>query len=179
VFYTKLLIKLCLIIIISLLFISLILVPVYFTTVSETITIITSYLSQADPFASALLDFCSRENWADVFQAYAIPAAALFNNPANPKNELTSVKGQLGAYLAGYLESDGTLVTPKPGSKNTPKISIVFNIKDKNLAVHLMKVLGYGTIQVNEAANCVYLDIRSKAGILDIIYLINGKFRQK
>jgi hypothetical protein len=55
----------------------------------------------------------------------------------------------------------------------------VFNIKDKNLAVHLMKVLGYGTIQVNEAANCVYLDIRSKAGILDIIYLINGKFRQK
>lgn len=79
------------------------------------------------------------------------------------------MKGQLGDYLAGYLESDGTLITPK--------INIVFNIKDKNLAIHLLKVLGYGSIQTNEASNCVYLVVRSKEGILDIISLVNGKFR--
>ena len=55
---------------------------------------------------------------------------------------------QLGYYLAGLIESDGSIIVPSyQSSAYTPKISIVFNSKDKPLALHLIKTLGYGSIQ--------------------------------
>ena len=55
---------------------------------------------------------------------------------------------QLGYYLAGLIESDGSIIVPSyQSSVYTPKISIVFNSKDKPLALHLIKTLGYGSIQ--------------------------------
>lgn len=56
-------------------------------------------------------------------------------------------------------------------------ISIVFNIKDKPLALHICMVLGTGSIQTIKNKNAINLVIRSKEGILKIISLINGKFR--
>ena len=50
-----------------------------------------------------------------------------------------NISSQLGYYLAGLIESDGTIIVPKEGSSNTPKIDIVFNIKDKPLALHIKK----------------------------------------
>ena len=168
----KMLIKLCLMIILGLLFIALILDPALIT-VSDKFYLGMDYVTYGEgKFDNSLIEI-----WAYTFQAYAIPATAYLNNPDNSHTEKTSIKGQLGNYLAGYLESDGTLITPKPGSKNTPKINIVFNIKDKNLAIHLLKVLGCGSIQTNEASNCLYWVVRTKEGILDIISLVNGKFR--
>jgi len=85
--------------------------------------------------------------------------------------------GELGNYLAGLIESDGTIITPKEGSKTTPKIGIIFNIKDKSLAIHIRNILIYGSIQIDEKTNSVNLIIRDKKGILDFISLINGKLR--
>lgn len=105
----------------------------------------------------------------------AVPAVA--GTHSLPSAKESAIRGQLGHYLAGYVESDGTLITPKEGSKNTPTINIAFNIKDRNLVYHLTKVLGYGSVQVVEASNFVLFVVRSKQGILDLIYLMNGKFR--
>lgn len=84
---------------------------------------------------------------------------------------------QLGYYLSGLLESDGTLVVPDSLSKNTPKISIVFNIKDLPLALHLKSTLGYGSIQKDEKKSAINFVVRNKSGIIDLLLLINGKFR--
>jgi len=86
-------------------------------------------------------------------------------------------KGQLGYYLAGLIESDGTIITPKKDTKNSPTISISFNIKDKPLAIKIKEELGYGSIQVETKANAVILVIRNKKGIINFISLINGKLR--
>ena len=43
---------------------------------------------------------------------------------------------ELGAYLAGLIESDGSIIIPKD-STTRPTIKIVFNIKDRPLAERL------------------------------------------
>jgi hypothetical protein len=45
------------------------------------------------------------------------------------------VSGQLGAYLAGLIESDGHIYLPKPGS--TPRIEITFHLSNLSLALKL------------------------------------------
>jgi hypothetical protein len=84
---------------------------------------------------------------------------------------------QLGYYLAGLIESDGTIIVPAQDTKNTPTISIIFNSKDKPFAMHLLKILGYGSIHKTGSDNAISLVIRNKAGIIDLVSLINGKFR--
>ena len=79
-------------------------------------------------------------------------------------------------YLAGLIESDGTIITPS-NSKNRPTIKIVFHQKDKPLAEFLKIKLGYGTIQKTTSDLALELVIRNKIGILDLVHLINGKFR--
>ena len=87
-------------------------------------------------------------------------------------------KLQLGYYLAGLIESDGSIIVPSyHSSAYTPKISIVFNSKDKPLALHLINTLGYGSIQKSNSDSAIYLVIRNKKGIIDLISLVNGKFR--
>jgi len=48
-------------------------------------------------------------------------------------NNSTESRSEFGPYLAGLLESDGSIIVPKD-SVSTPTIKIVFNIKDKPLA---------------------------------------------
>lgn len=62
-------------------------------------------------------------------------------------NKNSFLNGELGSYLAGLIESDGSIIIPKLESVNTPTINIIFNIKDKPLAEHIKFVLGYGTLQ--------------------------------
>jgi hypothetical protein len=103
----------------------------------------------------------------------------LHTNMENGKNTyaLYSKDYQLGYYLAGLIEADGSIIIPKEESKNTPTISISFNIEDKPLAVCIKNQLGFGFIENIEKNNAVKLVIRSKDNILTIISLINGKFR--
>ena len=109
----------------------------------------------------------------------------LFPSPEPISSTLTLEDGQkdeqlsqLGYYLAGLIESDGSIIVPSYQSSGyTPKVSIVFNSKDKALALHLIKTLGYGSIQKSNIESAVYLVIRNKVGIIDLISLVNGKFR--
>jgi LAGLIDADG endonuclease len=98
----------------------------------------------------------------------------------------SNLDGQLGYYLAGLIESDGAIITPSFAKandglteikKNTPTIKIVFQIKDKPLAEHIKTKLGHGSIQKTSSDSAIELVIRSKKGIIDLVSLINGKFR--
>nr|QBM09687.1 hypothetical protein [Dactylella sp.] len=90
-------------------------------------------------------------------------------------NSLVVNKSELGSYLAGLIESDGSIIVPKD-SINTPTIKIVFNIKDKPLADYLMKTLGSGSIHTSSDNSVIYA-VRSKLGIIKIVNLINGEFK--
>ena len=77
---------------------------------------------------------------------------------------------QLGYYLAVLIESDGSIIVPSyHSSAYTPKISIVFKSKDKPLSLHLIKTLGYDSIQKSNSDSANYLVIRNKIGIIDLI----------
>ena len=84
---------------------------------------------------------------------------------------------QLGYYLAGLIEADGSIIVPQKNSKNTPTISISFNIIDKPLALCIKGRLGYGSLEEIIENNAIKLIIRGKYNILNIVSLINGKFR--
>lgn len=90
-------------------------------------------------------------------------------------NNSTKSKSELGTYLAGLIESDGSIIVPKD-SLNRPTIKIVFNIKDRPLAERLMEIIGSGSIQP-ASENAVLYVIRDKLGIVKIVNLINGEFR--
>jgi hypothetical protein len=58
----------------------------------------------------------------------------------------------LGSYLAGLIERDGSIIVPtkdksEKGKSYHPVIRIVFTINDLPLAEKLQKVLGHGKIQ--------------------------------
>jgi hypothetical protein len=97
----------------------------------------------------------------------------------NGKNKyLLDLKdSQFGYYLAGLIEADGSIIVPNEESKNTPVISISFNIEDKPLAICIKNQLGFGSLENIEKNNAVKLIIRGKYNILILISLINGKFR--
>ena len=85
--------------------------------------------------------------------------------------------GQLGPYLAGMLEGDGSFSTPALLSGNTPTIYIYFHIKDLEFAKSLMEILG-GSIQLESHTTQAFrLVFRSQEDILNIIELVNGHMR--
>lgn len=84
---------------------------------------------------------------------------------------------QLGYYLAGLIEADGSIIVPKDNSLNNPTIYISFNMEDKPLAICIKNHLGFGSIEDIEKNNAVRLIIRGKYNIMNLISLINGKFR--
>jgi LAGLIDADG endonuclease len=106
-----------------------------------------------------------------------------FNNNVSRDftQELSSLSkhnnNQLGYYLAGLIEADGSIIVPQKDSKNTPTISISFNIIDKPLAICIKDRLGYGSLEEIIENNAVKFIIRGKYNILNIVSLINGKFR--
>jgi LAGLIDADG DNA endonuclease family protein len=63
-------------------------------------------------------------------------------------NNYTTYKGNsknLGSYLAGLIEGDGSIYIPKD-NKNASRIIIVFNSKDLPLALIIQKNLNGGNI---------------------------------
>jgi hypothetical protein len=59
-------------------------------------------------------------------------------------------------YLAGLIEGDGSIYTPKEGSKNWPKIEIVFHLHDLPLALEIQKKIDKGSIQKKKRKKCIY-----------------------
>ena len=123
--------------------------------------------------------FNSRKNICFLYSYKIKKILYLYNNSKN-KNTKYPVglkDSQLGSYLAGLIEADGSIIVPKNKSKTTPVIAISFNIQDKPLAECIKNQLGYGSIENIEKNNAVKYIIRGKYNLFSILYLINGKFR--
>lgn len=88
-------------------------------------------------------------------------------------------------YLTGLIEGDGSIKIPKNRISNNnilryPTISIIFNLKDKPLAIKIQEKLGFGTISNNlKRENSCVLNFYSQKDIIYILNNINGKMRTK
>lgn len=87
----------------------------------------------------------------------------------------------LGSYLAGLIEGDGTIIVPinlvnEKGKKQYPFIKIVFHINDFQLAAHLQAKLG-GRFEFNKEKTYVVWRVNKREDLLNLCLLINGFFR--
>lgn len=92
------------------------------------------------------------------------------------------LKPQLGSYLAGLIEGDGTIVVPKKersekGKLNYASIQIAFAAKDLPLAVMLIKLVGHGSISKRKGSAAYILSIINHQGLLHMVSLLNGHMR--
>ncbi len=95
---------------------------------------------------------------------------------------LNTSNSQLGYYLAGLIEGDGCIWTSKRLKSNNgraynPQIVIAFHKKEKPLFLHLQKVLNMGNISKVKLKNTCLYRISEKNKLIEMINLINGKFR--
>lgn len=101
----------------------------------------------------------------------------------NTKDENTNIeilKSQIGSYLAGLIEGDGTLSVHNPNSntkKYNPKIIIVFKIADLPLANYLQNITKCGQVLIKPERGYVLWQIQDIISIFTIAYLINGFMR--
>jgi LAGLIDADG endonuclease len=91
-------------------------------------------------------------------------------------------KSNLGSYLAGLIEGDGTIIVPKSirsekGKLNYPSIQFVFHLKDLPLAMIIQKELGQGSLSRKKGQNAYILTINNYKGLLLIVNLINGNMK--
>ena len=98
-------------------------------------------------------------------------------------NNLTStnISDNLVSYLAGLLEGDGSLNTPKvfktpTGKARVAAIEIVFAIIDKPSALLLKSIFG-GNVYDHSKKNITRLMIQDFNNVTNIVSLVNGKFR--
>jgi hypothetical protein len=101
--------------------------------------------------------------------------------PKENKN-ISSFNKEFGHYLAGYIEGDGTLITPltlknKLNKYNVCSVQIVFHICDLEFAKLLQNKIGHGNIYYSKQTRTVRLMIQNLEGVLLVVNLINGKMR--
>jgi LAGLIDADG endonuclease len=104
-------------------------------------------------------------------------ACSMNSVPSRPKLE-----GNLGHYLAGLIEGDGTLIVPSKirspkGKLYYPSIQVVFHLKDLPLALTILKAIGQGSLKRVKKAQAYILSINSLPGVVKVVELINGKMR--
>jgi hypothetical protein len=100
------------------------------------------------------------------------------NLSLNKRNYSTmSNNNQLGPYLAGLIEGDGSILVPSKEGKWLPYIEIVFDIKDFKLIQKIQSILGGGYITIRPNGNSGRLTIKKKDILLNLILLINGHMR--
>lgn len=99
------------------------------------------------------------------------------NNSVSNDNQ-----NQLGAYLAGLIEGDGSIYTPSSirnskGQKISPHIEIAFDIKDLPLIEKIKQTLNGGYIVIRKNKLSGSYVIKKQEVLLKLISLINGKMR--
>jgi hypothetical protein len=89
-------------------------------------------------------------------------------------------KKNFASYLAGLIESDGTIAVHNKDSntkKYNPKIAVVFNLVDEPLAKKLASITNAGTIYKKQDAGHVLWQIQKLEDVIKIINIINGYMR--
>ena len=94
----------------------------------------------------------------------------------NFKNE----NSNLGPYLAGLIEGDGTFAihdTKSTAKKYRPMIIIVFKLADLPLAEYLQELTNCGTVYKKSDRGYVLWQIQDIIGVYTIVNIINGYMR--
>lgn len=87
---------------------------------------------------------------------------------------------QLGSYLAGLIEGDGTFAVHDKKSiakKYSPKIIIVFKKADLPLAEFLQSITNCGSVLIKANRGYVLWQIQDLIGVYTIVTLVNGYMR--
>jgi hypothetical protein len=90
------------------------------------------------------------------------------------------LRSKIGPYLAGLIESDGSIAVHNKDSNTkiySPKIMVVFNIVDEPLAKKLANITKAGTIYKKQDAGHVLWQIQKLSDVIKIINIINGYMR--
>lgn len=88
----------------------------------------------------------------------------------------------LGYYLAGLIEGDGFIITPKQERdlKNRlccPSILLSFNLRDLPLALVIQQKLGFGSLVRQKGSKTYRLIINNYEELLVLVFLLNGKMK--
>lgn len=89
-------------------------------------------------------------------------------------------ENQLGPYLAGLIEGDGTLIVQDKKSKAkkySPSIRIAFKKADLPLANYLQTLINCGKVYKRISEGYVFLQIHDLINVFRVINLINGYMR--
>lgn len=103
-------------------------------------------------------------------------------------NKLVSIKenswneNQLGYYLAGLIEGDGSIIVPETtrnekGKLLYPVVKITFVKKDGPLAKKIVEILKGGTLEYPKDKDYLNMLIQDVTTLEKIVVLINGKMR--
>jgi len=89
----------------------------------------------------------------------------------------TGTTNQLGYYLAGLIEGDGSIILRKgEREKISPKIVFTFGKNETPMYEKLQKILKKGIIYTEKSGVCRY-SITNADEVINTINLVNGKFR--
>lgn len=89
----------------------------------------------------------------------------------------TITTNQLGYYLAGLIEGDGSIILRKgEREKISPKIVFTFAKSEIPMYEKLQKILNTGVIYAEKTGVCRY-NITNADAVIKVINLVNGKFR--
>ena len=90
----------------------------------------------------------------------------------------TGTTNQLGYYLAGLIEGDGSIILRKnEKEKTSPKIVFTFSKNEISLYEKLQKILNTGVIYSEKRTEVCRYSITNAYEVIKIINLVNGKFR--
>lgn len=113
------------------------------------------------------------------FNLKNLKAKTYFNNScfSSTKNFSTFTNNQLGYYLAGLIEGDGSIILRKGEKESTsPKIVFTFSKNEIPMYEKLKEIINSGVIYIEKSGVCRYSITNSEA-VINIINIINGKFR--
>lgn len=117
-----------------------------------------------------------------ILSMFPVSSVSFSTDRSIGQGELRTPQPNIGSYLAGLIEGDGTLVVPKSersdkGKLNYPSIQIVFGLKEFPLCQALQKLLGHGSIAKKKQSAAYILTINSLEGLTVLCNLINGLMR--
>ncbi|UYZ01805.1 LAGLIDADG family homing endonuclease (plasmid) [Peribacillus frigoritolerans] len=89
----------------------------------------------------------------------------------------TERTNQLGPYLAGLVEGDGSIILRKGDKeKISPKFVFTFGKKELKMYERLQGILSTGSINIEKTGICRY-SITNADAVINLINMVNGKFR--
>lgn len=95
---------------------------------------------------------------------------------------MRNINSQLGYYLAGLIEGDGSIWIAKEfrsinNRVYNPHIVIIFHENDMQLFKHIKEILGGGSICGVKFSKACRYRVSDKNTLIKVVNLINGKFR--